>query len=231
MKKIVLAFSLLAAITISAVTPAKAQTPIVRYDVINEIIELYRDGQYDIVKAKLTNQGFKVTKSETDYTLHGITHAGVFTVQFEEESYSALLRQSGDKQISEWDFNTEIKNGYVINEISNAFYSLYFPYYAKTLYGYYLNTYEGSPNYREQSMCDTDEICFAVMGDTYTAPSGFIDNINFHFSLGTSKTEFYNGTKTEYHKFDGSYRYVRREAPAPTKPIIRKKPTLARKKK
>lgn len=54
--------------------------PEVEWARISEIVELYRDGQYDVVKAKLANQGFEVTKSEPDYTLNGRRHEGGFTM-------------------------------------------------------------------------------------------------------------------------------------------------------
>ena len=123
MKKIVFGFSLLAAFILAYATPVKTQYPIVSFTNVHEIIELYRDGQYDIVKAKLANQGFKVTKSEPDYTLHGTSHEGTFTMEMNEDSPSAQYRAYGWKQTSSWDFKTEKVDGFVINDIGTEMYS------------------------------------------------------------------------------------------------------------
>lgn len=232
MRKIVLCFFLLAAFVIIYATPAKAQYPVVGFLNQHEIIALYRDGQYDIVKAKLVNQGFRVTKSEPDYTLNGLTHSGTFTMRFEEDSPSATMRQYGMKQISEWDFKTEKQNGFLIHEISTELYNASIMKSTDVLYNDYLRTYQNSPAYRESSFCDREEKCFLVQGDVGGAPNGFIDNIDFHFSHAAYPYESSQGSKSQYYCFKGSYRYARRKAvpQALSKPAVRQAPNSAKKK-
>lgn len=80
-------------------TSAINQSPTLPYNELNEIIDLYCDGQYEIVKAKLGNIGFVVTKSIPDYTLNGITHSGDFVMMREKESAVEAYREHGFKDI------------------------------------------------------------------------------------------------------------------------------------
>ena len=99
MKKLTLGFTAIAAQFILTATVNKPlSTPTINLSNQREIIELYRDGQYDVVKAKLTNQGFKLTAKEPDYTIHGSAHEGTFKMEYEEDSPSAAYRNFGWKQ-------------------------------------------------------------------------------------------------------------------------------------
>ena len=79
------------------------------YTELNEIIELYSDGQYDVVKAKLGNIGFVVTKSTPDYTLNGVVHSGDFVMMREKSSSVEAYRQHGFTDTDRFFFSTVSK--------------------------------------------------------------------------------------------------------------------------
>jgi hypothetical protein len=120
MKRILLALLLL----LSWVAPGYSQ-PISQYELV-EIVELYADGQYGVVKAKLANRGFTVSQEEPDYTLHGVSHSGKFTFMYERESSAGAYRETGFKDVDRWFFETTsgpcfYKEDATLREISISF--------------------------------------------------------------------------------------------------------------
>jgi len=72
---------------------------------ILEIVDLYADSQFDIVKAKLNNYGYSLMKSTPDYTLHGVGHFGDFTMIREKSSTSPTLKRIGWPDTDIWYFS------------------------------------------------------------------------------------------------------------------------------
>lgn len=221
MRKIVFSFSLLAALTISATLASRLNVPPqVRFSTVNEIVELYRDGQYDVVKAKLVNEGFKITSSEPDYTLHGTTNEGAFKMEYEEDSPSAAYRNLGFKQISYWEFKTEKVDGFVIKEIETKLYGRE----SKSVYEGYLSVYGSSGLEKSNTGCNYSDTCTRIWGDIGGAPAGHIDNIRMNIAFANYSVPESSGTKTEYNKFSGDFHFARRKAQpvAPAKPAVKK---------
>lgn len=73
---------------------------------LREVADLYMDGQYVIVKAKLSNAGFNLTETTPDYTLNGVNHNGVFTMKREKESSSKGNREIDFKDLDRFFFST-----------------------------------------------------------------------------------------------------------------------------
>lgn len=69
---------------------------------------MYSDGQYGIVKEKLVNIGFTITKNTSDYTLDGTTHSGDFVMMREKESSVEAYRMHGIKDVDRFFFSTTI---------------------------------------------------------------------------------------------------------------------------
>jgi hypothetical protein len=227
MRKLI--FSLLATVIISA-TPLSRPTvpPQVRFSTINEIVELYRDGQYNVIKAKLTNEGFKITSSEPDYTLHGTTNEGTFKMEYEEDSPSAAYRNFGFKQISYWEFKTEIRDGYNVKDVDTNLYGRE----AKGVYESYLSVYGNSGLEKDNTGCNYGETCTRIWGDIGGAPAGYIDNVRMNIAFANYSVPESSGTKTEYSKFSGTFHFARRKAQpiAPTKSVVKKaNPSIKRK--
>ncbi len=98
--------TVLAATFLLVTNSLKVQAQSISSNELREILALYVDGQYDIVKVKLNNIGFKVIESTPDYTLNGTTHAGVFTMIREKESEDDIFKGTSIKDKDRFFFST-----------------------------------------------------------------------------------------------------------------------------
>jgi hypothetical protein len=236
MRKIVLSFSLLAALFISATPPSKpANAPVVTFGNLHEIMELYRDGQYDVVKAKLANEGFKVISAEPDYTLHGTTHEGVFKMEHQIDSPSQSYRNIGATQTSYWYFSRKKEGGFDVSDIDVYLYDNQPAYsnQAETAYNDYVKVYGSIGLEKDNTGCNYTETCTRIWGDVNGAPAGYIDYVRM--SVGNTKYSVSEsaGSKTEYTIFRGNFTFARRRADISVngKPAIKKpSPPIKRKK-
>ena len=87
--------------------PFKSHAQKLDYTELDEIFMLYADGQYDVVKVKLANAGFKVIKSTPNYSLNGTNHQGDFSVLRSTESMTPLYRQDGQTDDCSISFTTD----------------------------------------------------------------------------------------------------------------------------
>lgn len=184
---------------------SSSSPPPINYLFIREIIELYKDKQYDIVKQKLVNQGFILDKAEPDYTLKGKRHEGVFSMKHEQESPSAFRRQMASKEESTWDFSTEIEGSYSKSEIN----FLLPGHSAKQGYAEFIDLWERIGIQEDHNGCSAKQECSRFWGEVGGAPNGFRDYVRLFYGLNDYSTTEMDGQVTPSFAFYGSLTYTR----------------------
>lgn len=137
------------------------------YDEFMGLIKLYKDGQYDIVAAKLKNKGYTLDKYTPDYELDGVSYKGDFSFkklkEFHYKNNSTYGRPF--ELINEWTFTTKEYPSYSQFEIQFKFDDQL----AKVLYKSVKETWIreiGDPTTVDQNTCfysgtpGTDECAF-----------------------------------------------------------------------
>lgn len=182
---------------------------------IREIIDLYRDGQYDIVKAKLVNQGFKVTSTEPDYTLHGIAHEGNFRMEYETNSPSYQLREYGIKSTSFYYFSTEKTGNVTTSDITIELPS----YESKYIYNAF-NSHYNSESLEQDTNCTSGSSCIHFWGQIGQT-NNFKDFVEAWLAYTIYSTKGPSGNNSEYLVFRGDlkFKHIKQEAPRIIKPI------------
>jgi clan AA aspartic protease (TIGR02281 family) len=137
------------------------------YDEYMGLIKLYKDGQYDIVAAKLKNKGYTLDKYTPDYELDGVNYKGDFSFKKRKEFYYKNNNTYGSpiELINEWTFTTKEYPSYSEFEIQFKFDDQL----AKVLYNSVKETWIreiGNPTKTDQNSCfysgtpGTDECAF-----------------------------------------------------------------------
>lgn len=217
MRKTVFSFLLLTALAVSATSVGKPPgRPATSFYEIREIIDLYRDGQYNIVKAKLANQGFKIISTEPDYTLHGTAHEGTFKMEYETDSPSDQLREYGIKLTSFYYFSTEKFGKAITSNITIELPS----YESRYIYNAFNNGYN-SERLEQDNNCSSDNSCIHFWGQMGQTNS-FKDFIEATLNCTSNSTKESSGKTTDYLVFRGNlnFKHIKQEV-TNIKPAIR----------
>jgi hypothetical protein len=190
------------------VAPTYAQgSPAVDYATISEIIALYRDGQYAVVKAKLANQGFTQTSAEPDYTLHGQTHRGVFTMTYETDSPSADYRRMGIKEKSTWEFSTEIDERVRVTDV--VFHLPTSLSQAKYVYTTLVGVWRNAQLEQSTMTCGTAVDCVHLQGAINGAPRGYQDYAWLAYDVANAEIPEASGGTVAIIALNGNLTYRR----------------------
>ncbi|MBR9777048.1 MAG: hypothetical protein GYB55_19340 [Cytophagales bacterium] len=198
-----------------------------------EIIELYKEGQFQVIKSKLKNKGFDLVNEVPEYALKNENFSGEF--EFEKEILFA--KQFGN----EFNLNSSFKFKTIKHSDSATEYSIEFIFYSReskvTFYSIKRN-WENTGEYNEYEFDCFNQDCFRVgmiQKQHHETEIGFTPSFNWntyfspweisyspkpvegeervHYNLGENyeiellEVNLSENSKNNFDSFSGSYYY------------------------
>jgi hypothetical protein len=199
-------------ITMSASTPAamnvsdanyKSVPQALSFSDIIDIVDLYQEDQYEIIKAKLGNAGYIIDKSTPDYTLRGEEHYGQFSMVYETDHPSKSLRGIGATQSNDWTFSTNKNDNRKTINISYDISTRE----ASYLYKQFISIYEKSDLTEYRPLCNTNEQCRTFGGPIQAKIKGFKSYCFLEYRLYESSIEETDGTSTKISSIRANFTF------------------------